>query len=599
MSSTEKKKGGGGETDDVEDQIYFDESEQDARVVSNKVKIESSSPLELWSNDWFQVFQHGWWCSGDPPLPKPIRKEFDQYHPYACQVCKRGPLTSRKKEQKLLTCSQCKVVRYCCHAHQKVDWSAHKLWCRAFCESSTKLQQPDTIVRSLVEWRKHSKQVTTDVTRRMAMSQIPKSSYQMVSMQPVCRNCYASGRTVDKLVTCPRCHGVALCQSCFDQSKTGKKGQYEDYLVFHINETTDTDENASYCQSIEEKAAVQCDGHLLALSCTGMIVEQGVPLTVASDTDCADYFEPANWKEYLQKKRSDFSDVPEHPMMLMAPVVAFITDGLTIPLTILHTLVKVHGSQHVSTMTRLVVHLVGASAIEELSISKFLELARLMPCLNTLTIITIGPDLEQVSEKNAHLWSNPAEGCPLNFIDPSKDFIRPTLNARILRRPTYYHRVVQNDKSFLTDNNTRPTLILACHPGIHDPNYKEHWRPTLDLWIHQLPEVPCVFTSHNRQESEADASIITKQWGSKITMLQPFTRNPFRGMRPFLDHLRTVSDFMYSNSHYFIICGTNQEVEESNHIDDVKDEEQGEDAMASQLLQDLLGAMADSELKQL
>jgi len=467
----------------------------------------------LWADRWLDVFRAGQWCSGEPPLPPPIDKQFDQYHPYACFACKRGPFTNTT----LKTCTQCKVVKYCSREHQKADWPSHKAWCKAFVS-----MRNDGDYRALLKpanadmdtWRLHTSRLTAKVNLKVG-ARLHTTEVQLVAMQPRCRKCLVAGCSPDvELVTCPRCHGVALCKNC-----------YSDCQVCNAHE-----------QFHGDGGVMECDGHLISLSCTGMVVEQGSPLCIESDTDVEECFLPKDWIEYLERKRDDFMSLP-HPMTLMAPVVAFITDGLSLPLTILYALghSAVLGRDKVPSMTRLVVHLVGASANEELGITKFLELIRLVPSLTYLRIVSIGPDIEDV-------YGFPSEGRPLNFTNPDMSKIRDGCDARVLRRTGYYHDVGDLDEP--------PTLVFAGHPGIDDSNYTENWRPTVERVASQ--DVPFVITGYNRNEVLADRNKL-KEFGANV-VVGP-TANPFRGLRPFLDPMRDSSDFIYTNSHLVITRG--------------------------------------------
>ena len=124
---------------------------------------------------------------------------------------------------------------------------------------------------------------------------------QLVAMQPRCRNCLVAGISPDvELVTCHKCHNIALCKGCHEAEG----------VAFH---------------SFEEDGETECMNHQISLACTGLVVEQGSPLTIESQTDVKKCFQPKDWIEYFNKKKRDF----ELPlvMMQMAPVLALVTDG--------------------------------------------------------------------------------------------------------------------------------------------------------------------------------------------------------------------------------------------------------------------------------
>ena len=134
------------------------------------------------------------------------------------------------------------------------------------------------------------------------------------------------------MITCPRCHSVALCKECHADG--------EGPAQFHCTETD------------AEAVTIECNACIISIACTGMVVEQGSVLTIESNTDSKKAFLPKDWVEYLEKKRKDFS-MP-HQMMSMAPV-----------MTVLHALRNpaLFGKE-VAKLERLVVHFLGASVAE-------------------------------------------------------------------------------------------------------------------------------------------------------------------------------------------------------------------------------------------
>lgn len=505
---------------------------------------------KLWAPKWLQVFRHGEWCSGDDPPPTPgINPKFDAYHPFACNVCKRGPFTGTE----LLRCSECKVARYCSREHQKKDWDeAHKRWCKALgtCRSDKgkgeeEDDDDDDGVYEIVErpddmeqWRNCSQILSNRIVAEMTRGKRPKivraSAVHMTMIMPRCRKCLVAGCADEvDLTPCPRCGGTALCKECLGGATSVPSSD-------RSGDDACDEEADNTCTSSRfhlDGGEAECDSHILSLSCTGMVVEQGSPLCIPSDTDCDVMFNPADWVEYLRTKRGDFHSVPKDPMMLMAPVIAFITDGLSIPMTILHAICRpeVIGAENVASMTRLVVHLVGASAVEEMSVSKYVELVRLMPNLEYLRIVTVGPDLGDFSS------NFPSEGRPLNFVEQDECSIRDSCDARIVRRPGYYHDLKGLDEV---------DVVVGCHSGLHDERYTGRWLPTLRVLADK--GVPCVFTAYNKSEALADVKILENV---NVEVLVPPTSNPFRGLRPFLDPNRDPSDFIYSNAQYYVFRG--------------------------------------------
>ena len=64
---------------------------------------------QLWPLDWYEgMFQESDWMKGE--IMQPINPTYDNYFPYGCDVCKRGPSLTHTP---LFYCSRCRIVKYC------------------------------------------------------------------------------------------------------------------------------------------------------------------------------------------------------------------------------------------------------------------------------------------------------------------------------------------------------------------------------------------------------------------------------------------------------------------------------------------------------
>ena len=454
------------------------------------------------------MFSNGTWVSG-VGICQPINPQFDVTHPYTCAVCKRGSFTNGMK---LSNCSQCRVVKYCCREHQREDWKSHKAFCKAYVglknsndADYNELQNPP----DMQTWLTLSQRVTNKVERQIR-SGLHSRDIQLVALQPRCHNCLVAGSADNvELVTCPKCHDVSLCKECY----------MNDEVSFHGE---------------GDRGRVECEYHQASLACTGMVVENGSILMLASDNDMKKCFMPNDWEQYFDKKRGDFRSQFPKAMLGMAPIICLLADGLSLPLTILHTLglPAVMGKQGVSKLKRLVVHVVGASAQEVFGIERYIELIRCIPTLSYLRIICVGPDVDDVDE------------CALNVADPNSIRIRSGCDARVMMRKGYYHDIVDS----LTEE---ATLVIASHPGMFDGHYTESWRPTVEVLASK--DVPFVVTGYNKQEVLNDRELLD-EFGARI-VVEP-SANPFRGLRPFPDPSRECSDFIFGNSHFVVSRGS-------------------------------------------
>jgi hypothetical protein len=454
----------------------------------------------LWMENWFLTFKRGAWMdnSNVSAVMNPINQEYDQYHPYVCNACKRGPL----QQTSVFRCSGCHVLRYCCKAHQKHDWKTHKKWCKAFQNVRSQMGEDDGI-SDKESFRAVSKKMTAMIEPQYD-AELHSAQFQMVAMQPRCRRCFRPGtnKGVD-LIVCGRCSGVAVCKDCLGDTST------QQWSSFHPN--------------VEE-----CDGHRLAICCTGMVVEQGEPLIGTSSSNCTTLFQPEHWLEYFRVKGKE---LPMSQMMKMAPVPAFLSDCLTLPLTLHHVLSLPESD--IRDRSRLVLHIVGAAGAELLAMISFVELARLNPKLKYLRIVMIGPSLPK--------GFFPAEGTSLNeFLEV--DETKVACDGKILLRTGLYHDVLGQVES--------PDFIIAYNAGIDEPTYFATWAPTLQL-IAKMDIVLCI-TGYNHMEVEDDCK---KLRDLGVGILIPPSANPFRGFRPFLDPMREPSDFIYSNASFALAKG--------------------------------------------
>ena len=474
----------------------------DCNMTDDTVDYYAQKPLHpgIWHEKWFDMFKVGNWMNSAVPT-EVSNPQYDFYHPYACHSCKRGSL----QQMKLLQCTGCRLVKYCCREHQKDDWKNHKQWCKAFKQVGDSGGDPT----DLVSWRNYSMKVN-DRMRRTTAIELHSVEIQIAAMQPRCRRCFTAGAKSNdiKLVVCPKCSGVAVCEACL-----GDEESRTDWNSFHpdVNE---------------------CNEHRLALCCTGMIIENGCPLLSCSDTNCETLFQPSDWFDYFQEKRNDMNrgtGLPMERLSLMAPVSAFLTDGLSMPLTV-HHILSLLG---VEDRSRLVLHLVGASTTETLAQRVFVELARLNPHLKYLRIYLIGPGVPEVNDVTL-------AGC---LSEPEAPVL---CKGGIKTIEGLYHDVVAADNSV-----EPPDLIVAYNAGITEPTHFLTWAPTLTM-IRKTGSVPFCITGYNHAEVVDDVGRLESLG---LHAIIPPTPNPFRGLQPSLDPVRDPSDFIYSNASFAVLRG--------------------------------------------
>ena len=527
---------------------------------------------------WFEsaMFRNSDWLS-DPNFNMVIPKEWDQYHPHVCNCCKRG----RLQDVELFRCSRCKVMLYCSKEHQRQDWEDdHKVWCNAFVKvmkTQTEANNNNAVTgrhgistdSDINLWRRQMTETTCKIMRRLqqgatkgkggaalvgrqpqdAFSGLSHTNYiQYAMLQPSCHNCLRPGRDAGvELVVCPHCGDVAVCKECLGmkgdtkneegETKKQEKEKHLDWSLFHATQD-------------------ECKNHLISLCCMGMVVENGRPLCASSDTNRETIFQPNDWNEYFREKSNDFDTnllMPFSSMSAMAPVSAFITEGLTIPLTVQHILGH-HNLSILTTKKTLCIHVIGAAVTEYNWKQSWIELGRNNPQLEQIHIILIGPGLPSfddncVQDFNNHLLHT--------------DEMRLNCKGAIHSLRGLYH-VRHRD---IPASYPPPDLRIAFQSGISDSAHAKSWTPTLhfisrgngncnsngdndNTAINGRRRIPFCITGFNHQEVVDDTHRITEEFQMKVQI--PPSANPFRGMRPYLDPNREGSDFIFGNASYAI-----------------------------------------------
>lgn len=461
---------------------------------------------EIWSPDWFDsMFRNGSWCSGVDPVHR-IPPTWQSYHPYACHACKRGPLTNTK----LLTCTSCRIVKYCSREHQIDDWKYHKFWCKGYAQVSQVLDTSSYASRA--EWSQAWPSLAGLLKSKLDLKK-HTSDIQVAIMQPRCRKCFKAGTVPGiTLMPCPRCTGVALCSECL--SGVDEK-EATLHRTFHFDASDPTSE---------------CDGHLLSLCCAGMIVEQGNPLGLPSRSDRKKYWNPRDWREYFARKRSDF-ELPA-AMFDMAPVPAFLSDAHSVMLTVQHILALPQLQIDAPKLTKMVIHICGAALNEVVMAGRYVEMIRLNPALVELSLHLIGPGMDNSKD----IYRQPL----------AMERIRASCKLSMENHQGLYHEIVAEFK-----DDELPTIVICPHSGMHDKSYTSTWRPTIEMLASK--GVPFILTGYNHNEVLEDAALLSA-WGANIFV--PPTANPFRGLRPFLDPGRDPDDLIYSNASFVVAKGT-------------------------------------------
>ena len=228
-----------------------------------------------------------------------------------------------------------------------------------------------------------------------------------------------------------------------------------------------------------------------------------------------------------------------------------LTDGLSFALTILHSLQQAYGAGTLSTMERVEVHVLGAEVAETtVGETKYEEILHWLPACRELVVVLVGTKffVEMKDDKTFDTSLVPPNTvCQRCAHSGVKMYIRPVHGL--------YHTVASlpsdEEVKQLVLNEDKVTLVLACHSGMHDPNFTSSWEPTVKLL--SQTNIPCVWTGYNANESEEDREKLL-QFGARIVS-EPSV-NPFRGLRPYPE-VGEDNSFYYTNHSYTMTRGNN------------------------------------------
>jgi hypothetical protein len=305
-----------------------------------------------------------------------------------------------------------------------------------------------------------------------------------------------------------------------------------------------------------------------------MSMQQGNLLIINCNTRAKAVSIPTDWNDYFTRKIEDF-DVAKQ-LAAMPPVMvcvftlcltelsvltfrcvlnfqAMLTDGLSIPLTILRGLLLTYGAAHLAGMNRLEVHLLGTETAEVNGFaSKAEEILHWLPACKELVLKLVFGNEALYKVISPTLLSKGATelalctGCT-------------TSRAKVTLTPVagFYHDLVQAG----TISPSTADIVLASHSGMHDVQGSPGkpafltvtWEPTVRLLA--ATDVPCIFTGYNAQETSGDRDMLLA-WGAKVVVDQHV--NPFRGLRPFPD-VGEDNRFYYSNHSCIITRGGTSE----------------------------------------
>lgn len=207
------------------------------------------------------------------------------------------------------------------------------------------------------------------------------------------------------------------------------------------------------------------------------------------------------------------------------------TYTMTMPLTIIAALEA--SIPDLSTRKRLELHLVGATGREAQQLVLFEEFLHLLPKLETLKVVLVGPN------------STPGDG------DLAKEIQMeccPACTSRgrkriVLMRRKLYHDYAQ------TPEFTKPDLAILFHSGRSQAE-EESWLPTTAWLVDSGTLTLC--TTYNEREATEEVDELN-QLGVKF--IKKPELNQWRGLVPNPEFIEDGASWYYMNNFWYIFKG--------------------------------------------
>ena len=474
--------------------------------------------------DWVDAYKTakkgmmGRWASGggegeSGQLANPIYHGFGVYQPFACNLCARNGFTNTK----LFTCGGCGIVQYCSKEHQRQDWENHKHDCKALQRCRERMPSvPADARRTAAEWDSYVMGCVEILKEGHAEATAASDSdafgrqIQIVTRQPKCMMC----RTQTDLVPCETCHSVAVCKKCR------------------------AEHSAEALAEAHPKQA--CEEALVALCCMGVVSDFKAPIQMPSNTPSEELWIPAWWKEYLVRKRGDFTFGKEKDVrgiFSLPPYLTHLCDGLSLPLTIVQTMSRIFGDDSLKARTELILHIIDTKHQDIYCLQKYAEISNLIPALEHIKIVFIGP---QLSNMEGDLMDQ-------KYHNGFKGYGRPSCKIEAVADERTYDEYCGDTRAY-----KKPTLCVIADSSLHSTTYHSYpWPETIQAITER--RTPTLCTSMTQEKAELAAHHVVQMGGS---IKAGPVLNPFRGMRP---HIGTgyadseYGDFGFMNNWMMLI----------------------------------------------
>ncbi|XP_042878972.1 putative protein MSS51 homolog, mitochondrial isoform X2 [Penaeus japonicus] len=429
------------------------------------------------------------------------------YHPGICHACFEMP----SQKCFLKRCAQCQLVSYCSKQCQKKDWSSHKHFCQANKVDGGKnvFSQAKLKVHDKKSWQefRNCLQVAANINLQRRLDIFEDEIFLYPRACEVCREANNS-----LMIDCNRCHSVFYCSD--------------------VHRSEDAERHERWCNN-----------YLLCIKCDVVEYKKGVPdLPFPTQVD-SEYRKLPRRLVDLLRPQLNTKDVSEDE--LDPKLIVILSERLSYPLSLLY------GMQHltlgqdrksVEQLTELKVHVVGAKSTKELlGIIRWEYMVHRLPALMKLHIVFIGPELFSDSGLSEELPDNHClDDSGMSRCDDCQGKSRAIIYEMC---EMLYHDYAT------TSYFHNPDLIISFNCGFHEfeGEEKDTWPASLSVML-KNPDVPLIFTSYTKTESERDLEVLKKI--EDVEVLLPVERNPYSSLRPIRDFTREDDCDMFFVNQY-------------------------------------------------
>ncbi|KAF5329761.1 hypothetical protein D9619_009283 [Psilocybe cf. subviscida] len=437
---------------------------------------------------------------------------------HACIHCDKGT-----KDAPLQRCGGCQRVYYCGPKCQTENWPKHKAICKALKTLETKygeeLRKPFQLLGAfsghgvgITELANDCINSVAEVEMRVLSEQLKRppriDERNLVGWQP---RCLACGRS-----------NLLLRVEASSGSKTTSpalKGCPDCLLAFACNDAhwnaVESKHKTLPCQDSMDGKLSQCEMNHMVLQdlrfSQFMAGAEAGPFRWAPERTKARWtsLKGVDWSDYELYLKKEFGGGVAADSML-EPMLRAVTEGMSMPLTILSALEFLNGEDISWTKKSILnIHMLGAAAKELVNANIFEEILHRLPEVKTLNLTFIGPELSAVT--GAQSITTPMETCP-------------NCSRKGRKRAHQYHAKTY-DVFVRTEGTgfTNPDLAVAFNSGCSE-EVPWQWKETLKLLVDR--HIPTVFTSYNHDEAQAESRLLESAGATLIPELGP-RKNPW------------------------------------------------------------------------